>query len=113
MRSATAARRRPIIRLRGEIVNNVPIYDGEAIRAAARNPDRRREMMAEWGWAMLDGPGVIILSGAIEDISAVDAATEVFFALIAEQRRGGKASGDHFAKPGANDRVWNAQEKLA
>ena len=25
----------------------------------------------------------------------------------------GEARGDHYAKPGANDRIWNALEKLA
>ena len=33
--------------------------------------------------------------------------------MIAEQRASGAAAGDHFAKPGANDRIWNALEKLA
>ncbi|MFL6132347.1 MAG: phytanoyl-CoA dioxygenase family protein, partial [Nocardioidaceae bacterium] len=36
-----------------------------------------------------------------------------FNALIGEERAQGGARGDHFAKPGANDRVWNALEKLA
>jgi ectoine hydroxylase-related dioxygenase (phytanoyl-CoA dioxygenase family) len=40
-------------------------------------------------------------------------ATDAFDAIIADQRASGAASGDHFAKPGANDRVWNALEKLA
>jgi ectoine hydroxylase-related dioxygenase (phytanoyl-CoA dioxygenase family) len=43
----------------------------------------------------------------------VDRATAVFHALIAEQRASGATAGDHFAKPGANDRVWNALEKAA
>jgi ectoine hydroxylase-related dioxygenase (phytanoyl-CoA dioxygenase family) len=33
--------------------------------------------------------------------------------MIDAQRASGAAAGDHFAKPGANDRVWNALEKLA
>ncbi len=32
--------------------------------------------------------------------------------MIEEQQRGKSARGDHFAKPGANDRIWNALEKL-
>jgi ectoine hydroxylase-related dioxygenase (phytanoyl-CoA dioxygenase family) len=32
--------------------------------------------------------------------------------MIDEQHRTNSARGDHFAKPGANDRVWNALEKL-
>jgi ectoine hydroxylase-related dioxygenase (phytanoyl-CoA dioxygenase family) len=37
----------------------------------------------------------------------------VFRSIIEEQHREGRAIGDHYAKPGANDRVWNAIEKLA
>jgi len=33
--------------------------------------------------------------------------------LAADQRAAGATAGDHFAKPGANDRVWNALEKMA
>lgn len=43
----------------------------------------------------------------------VDRVTATFDALIAAERaRGGPAS-DHFARAGANDRIWNALEKLA
>ena len=95
-----------------KIVDNVPIYDGEAVRTAARRDESRREMMAEWASVMLDGPGLIVLSDAV-DANAVDEVTDVFFAIIDEQHRDNQAAGDHFAKPGANDRVWNALEKLA
>ena len=43
----------------------------------------------------------------------VDRATAAFDAMIADQHASGATAGDHFAKPGANDRVWNALEKLA
>ena len=39
--------------------------------------------------------------------------TAAFDAIIADERRAGGPAGDHFAKAGANDRVWNALEKLA
>src|ERR1700733_12178837 len=59
------------------------------------------------------GGGIVVFRRAFADLAAVDAATEVFFAIIEQQRRDNKSSGDHFAKPGANDRIWNALEKLA
>ena len=62
---------------------------------------------------MLDGPGIIVIRRAFADAAIVDRASDVFFAMIAEQRAAGIAAGDHFAKPGANDRIWNALEKLA
>lgn len=43
----------------------------------------------------------------------MDRATEVFFAMIAEQKAAVVAGGDHFAAPGANDRVWGALDKFA
>jgi ectoine hydroxylase-related dioxygenase (phytanoyl-CoA dioxygenase family) len=37
----------------------------------------------------------------------------VFEAMIAEQKASGAVGGDHFAPPGANDRVWGALDKFA
>jgi hypothetical protein len=94
------------------VVNNVPVYDGEAVRAAASLPERRQVLLAEWSDAMMQGSGVIVLRGAMTDLAVVDAATARFDEIIAEQRASGAAAADHFAKPGANDRIWNALEKL-
>jgi ectoine hydroxylase-related dioxygenase (phytanoyl-CoA dioxygenase family) len=62
--------------------------------------------------ALADGPGVVVVRGAL-DPAVVARATAEFDAMIAEQRAAGAVAGDHFAAPGANDRVWNALEKLA
>lgn len=95
-----------------DIRRNVPIYDGGEVRKAARDPEVRKALLAEWVEAMADGPGVVAFSNAFEDASVVDEATAAFRAMIEAQHKAGAASGDHFAKPGANDRVWNAIEKL-
>ena len=68
--------------------------------------------MAEWVEAMADGPGVIAFRGAFADLKPIEAANAHFWAMIEEQHRSNAGGGDHFAKPGANDRVWNALEKL-
>ena len=96
-----------------EIVSNVPVYDGDAMRRRAGEVSARAGLLAEWAEAMLTGLGIIVIRRAFADLAVVDAASEVFFAMIAEQRASGAAAGDHFAKPGANDRIWNALEKLA
>ena len=70
-------------------------------------------MQAELARALLDGPGIVVFRRAYPDRSIVDRATAVFTAMIAEQRAAGGTAGDHFAKPGANDRVWGALDKLA
>jgi ectoine hydroxylase-related dioxygenase (phytanoyl-CoA dioxygenase family) len=58
------------------------------------------------------GPGIVVVMRAVEP-EIVDRASEAFRAMIAEQRAGAGPAGDHFAAPGANDRVWNALQKLA
>ncbi|MGQ5633807.1 MULTISPECIES: phytanoyl-CoA dioxygenase family protein [unclassified Streptomyces] len=88
---------------------NVLVYEGERLRAP-EDPDALR---AELVRAFAEGPGIVVVKGAWPDLAAVDRLTAVFEALIAEQRASGAAAGDHFARPGANDRVWNALEKAA
>ena len=68
--------------------------------------------MAEWVEAMTDGPGIIVFRKAFADLRPIEEANAHFWAMIDEQNRSNSARGDHFAKPGANDRVWNALEKL-
>lgn len=97
------------------ILQGVPVYDGKVLRAAqARAADPvawRNTLMAEWASVWQSGPGVLVVQSLYPDVSVVDATTGEFHALIEESRQAGHA-GDHFAKPGANDRVWNALEKL-
>ena len=73
----------------------------------------RHDAQAELVRALTDGPGIVVFTDAFPDLSVLDRATAAFDELIAEQRASGVTAGDHFAKPGANDRVWNALEKLA
>ncbi len=92
-----------------EIVDHVLIYDGDAVRAAT-GPDRRG-LTSEWIRAFLNGPGVIVIRRAYADPAPIDRATALFERMIDDQRSTGAGAGDHFAKPGANDRIWNALEK--
>jgi ectoine hydroxylase-related dioxygenase (phytanoyl-CoA dioxygenase family) len=91
------------------VESNVLVYDSERLRTAGDT----REVRAELVRALTDGPGVVVFRGAFADPAVVDRATAVFEALIAEQKASGADAGDHFAKPGANERVWNALEKAA
>ncbi len=95
-----------------DVVSNVPVYDGLEARSAAASPETRKEIMAEWVEALTDGPGVVAIRNAFADTSAIDAANAHFWAIIEEERQSNVGGGDHFAKPGANDRIWNALEKL-
>ena len=94
------------------VEQNVLVYDSSVLRAAVATEEGRLEVEAELVRAWSEGPGVVVLKGAFTDLSVVDRMTAVFDAIIAEEEAGG-AKGDHFAKPGANSRVWNALEKSA
>jgi ectoine hydroxylase-related dioxygenase (phytanoyl-CoA dioxygenase family) len=95
------------------VERNVVIYDSERLREAIRDEADRLAVEAELAWALSTGPGIVGVQGAFADLDVVDRATAVFDDMIADQGRRSEAVGDHFAKPGANDRVWNALEKLA
>ncbi|HEX6120329.1 MAG TPA: phytanoyl-CoA dioxygenase family protein [Dongiaceae bacterium] len=92
--------------------SNVLCYEGSDIRAVAAEPESRKALMVEWARALMDGPGIVLFKNSFPDPVVVDAVSDRFFAMIAEQRAGNANAGDHFAKPGANDRIWNALEKL-
>ncbi|NJP52076.1 phytanoyl-CoA dioxygenase [Streptomyces sp. SBST2-5] len=91
-----------------EVRDGVLLYDAGRLLGAGRE-----EIRAELAAALADGPGIVVVRGAFPDTAVVDRATAVFDALIAAQRAAGTVAGDHFAAPGANDRVWNALEKAA
>ncbi|MEZ5870587.1 MAG: phytanoyl-CoA dioxygenase family protein [Nitratireductor sp.] len=90
---------------------NILVYDGEAVAKARLDPDMMKSLTAEWAHALRSGPGVIVIKRAIADTAIVDRATGIFESLITAQQTAGTGGGDHFAKPGANDRVWNALQK--
>lgn len=91
---------------------DVLVYDAPALRHTVKDTSARDDVLAELARALLSGPGIVVFTGAFES-DVVDRATAAFQQMIDEQHREGTAGGDHFAKPGANDRVWNALEKLA
>ena len=95
------------------ITQGVPTYDAAALaHGPTGDTVHRRALRTELAAALVDGPGIVLLEGAVPP-EAVDRASSVFWNLIAAQHADGGLAGDHFAKPGANDRVWNALEKLA
>ena len=95
------------------ITQGVPTYDAAPLaHGPTGDTEHRAALRAELATALVDGPGIVLLEGAVPP-EAVDRASSVFWDLIAAQNARGGLAGDHFAKPGANDRVWNALEKLA
>jgi ectoine hydroxylase-related dioxygenase (phytanoyl-CoA dioxygenase family) len=90
-----------------DVRGGVLVYSADAMVRADR-----KQLQAELIRAFADGPGVIVIERAF-DHAVVDSASAAFRDLIAEQHAQGGAAGDHFGKPGANDRIWNAAQKLA
>lgn len=95
------------------IEQEVLIYSSAHLRDVIdSSPTAADDVRAELARALSEGPGIVVLAGAFE-AGPLDRATEAFWSIIEAQRASGLTSGDHFAKPGANDRVWNALGKLA
>ena len=89
-----------------DIQNNVPLYDGSGLADYDR-----KALMGEWADVLLNGPGIIAIKRAFPDTAPIDRATAVFETIITTEKAAGAAAADHFAKPGANDRIWNVLEK--
>ncbi|MBB3039463.1 phytanoyl-CoA dioxygenase family protein [Hoyosella altamirensis] len=97
--------------LADSIERNVPIYSTTMRAALAEG--RTREVQTELAHALLEGPGIAVFEKAWQDTTVIDRATDAYNQLLAEQRAAGIKQGDHFAAPGANERLWGALEKLA
>ena len=95
------------------VERNVLVYDAAALRRSIGTDAGRREVEVELVRALTSGPGVVAFTGAFPDTAVVDRATAAFDAIIAAEKEAGGGRNDHFAKAGANDRIWNALEKLA
>ena len=94
------------------IERDTVVYDSGLLCDHIATPEVRLSVMAELADVLRDGPGIAVFRAAFErDI--VDAVSGVFDEMIVDERERGVGGGDHFARPGDNDRVWNALEKLA
>ena len=94
------------------VEQDVLVYEAESVRPLLADPEAADGIRAELADALAEGPGIVVLAGAF-DTDVVDRLTSVFERVIADEKAAGRTAGDHFAKPGANDRVWNALEKAA
>ena len=61
---------------------------------------------------LLSGPGMFLLQSTFENITVIDDVSRAFRSIIEEEKTAGSGGGDHFAIPGANDRISNALEEL-
>jgi ectoine hydroxylase-related dioxygenase (phytanoyl-CoA dioxygenase family) len=89
------------------VEQGVVVYDADGVRSATEAVIR-----GELAHALLRGPGIVKIASAFES-DVLDRVSATFRQIIADEKAAGTARGDHYAKPGANDRVWNALQKLA
>ncbi|NCW61773.1 MAG: phytanoyl-CoA dioxygenase [Rhodobacteraceae bacterium] len=57
-----------------------------------------------------DVPHSAVINANNTDV--IDAASDVFHRIIADEKQTAKSGADHFAASGANDRIWNSLQKL-
>lgn len=98
--------------LAAAVSGNVPIYDMGARAGMLETPVERQRLMAEWAHVLGHSAGVVVLKSAYADTAPIDAASRVFDAIIAREAAASGDRADHFAAAGANDRIWNALQKL-
>lgn len=98
--------------LAAEVSKNVPIYDIADLSGKLSDPLQRQDVLAEWAWVLGQSAGVLVLKSAYSDTTPIDDATAAFEAIIAREKAQSGAKADHFAAAGANDRIWNALQKL-
>ena len=93
------------------VEKNIVIYNGATVRELDKDPVKQAALLSEWLAVFTSGPGVVFIEGAFERTDVIDQATVLFTQIIEDEKMQSGGGGDHFAKPGANDRVWNAVQK--
>jgi ectoine hydroxylase-related dioxygenase (phytanoyl-CoA dioxygenase family) len=95
-----------------DTVSQGALLYGEKLAADIASPAGRRDVQGELADALLNGPGVVVFKHAFKP-DVLNRAAACYDDLIRQQKAQGVQTGDHFAKPGSNDRLWGALEKLA
>ena len=93
------------------IVKNIPIYEGKEINERSLEEGYKIALLREWSNVFKEGSGIVVIKKGIANSKVISKATSIFTKLIETEKEKFNSEGDHFAKPGANDRVWNALEK--
>lgn len=93
------------------IENNIPVYRSHELRALFSADDGRKHVLAELGRVLFQGAGTFVIQEAYQNAAVLDTVAEIFNQIIAREKHSG-SGGDHFAKAGANDRIWNSLQKL-
>lgn len=93
-----------------EVISKVVIYQADRLRSAMQLD--RRALLAELHRLFRDGSGVMAVRNTYPDTAVIDRHSEVFRQIIADESAS-VVRADHFAKAGANQRIWNSLQKAA
>lgn len=91
--------------------HNIPIYDGHALRSL--DESKLLSIKQEWADCLQNGAGVLTIKNFYENPQVVKEMSQVMLAILEKETREKDHSGDHFAKQGSNQRIWNVFEKSA
>ncbi|KKD58974.1 phytanoyl-CoA dioxygenase [Grimontia sp. AD028] len=96
--------------LADDVIDNVVIFDGDAMRSAGSNVGAFQDEIAH---ALQYGPGVIAIKRFYDNTTIIDEMSKVFEKILEAEK--GFGAGDHFGKTGpqANGRIWNVFQKSA
>ena len=94
------------------IEGRIPIYKSLDVVAKLDSPAAMRNVLAEFNAVLADGPGALVFKRAYPDTAIIDEVTVILQSIIDAEAAAKQGKGDHFGKPGADTRVWNAHEKL-
>ena len=84
----------------------------EVLRDNLHDKDQRLSLMSEWAYVLSKASGALVLKNTYSDCSSIDLATKIYENIILEEKEKNIGGSDHYAKPGANDRIWNSLQKL-
>lgn len=93
------------------ITKNIVIYAGDTLRQAEQDDALRNTLLQEISRALQYGPGVIAIETAYTDLTVIEQQSEIFANILKQEAD--QQTGDHFAKAGANSRIWNVLQKSA
>lgn len=94
------------------VEQNVPIYDAARLLFCMEASDTLLAVKEELYHCLKEGPGVFMIQGFYSDLALVDQHTAIFEEIIREEQENRSHAGDHFAKEGANARIWNSFQKV-
>jgi ectoine hydroxylase-related dioxygenase (phytanoyl-CoA dioxygenase family) len=90
---------------------NIPLYKTSSLLSGLSGVGRM-SILEEWANVLDNGPGVLVLSGLVDEMDVIDEATAVFNNIIKQEKQAAQGQGDHFAATGSNTRIWNSTQKL-